>query len=44
MHGHGTHKATDRLERITGFALSAPFLDVRQRTMAVPCPSSGVKH
>jgi len=42
MHGHGTHKATERLERITGIAISAPFLDVRQRRMAVPYPYSRV--
>jgi hypothetical protein len=44
IHGHGTHKATDRLDRTTEVVISASFLDVRQRTMAVPCASSRVKH
>jgi len=44
MHGHGTHKATGRLETITGVGISAPFLDVSQRRMAVPYPYLRVKH
>jgi hypothetical protein len=43
MNRYGTHKATDRLERITEVAISASFFDVRQCRMAVPWPSSRVK-